>query len=248
MKGLVFLMLVFSLFANVNTDEFGWVFLYKMEFVGGIDQLKAMQYDFFFCAFWIILLTSHVGLFSLIFLTKKKYFGQMIFGVPLTFLISSTLFDFFSIFLLFPFIMIWLVAIVYNLTTKIKIKVKTEILLSMMMLCFLFAVIPIDGGTSFSHFQNDLLTAFSSIKAGKNRLMDIVWLLLLVLDIPLLSVVFFRKKSYFNSVLEWIPACFLALFIVYNYMAFFFLIPFIIIWAIALIKEKQQVIATQELK
>jgi len=237
MKGLIILMLIFSLFVNVNTDIFGWVSLYKMEFSDAVSQIKSMDYDFAFCLFWVMLLTSHLAIISLLFFIKKESFGELIVWVPLLYLISFILFNPLSVFLLLPFIAVWLVAITYQRTRTINIKIKTEILLLAMILSVIFAAIP-RAGWSLSQFNVSLSAAILEIKAGKNVLWAVLWLSLMVSNVALISLFFLRKKQCFKELLLWIPALLIAIFIVYNYMAFFFLIPFIIIWEITLIKER----------
>ncbi|MEX8549320.1 MAG: hypothetical protein V5804_17095 [Mucilaginibacter sp.] len=188
-----------------------------------------------------MLLVAHAITISLLFLTRKKHFPELLFCAPLLYIIFFVFFNLLAIPLLFPFILIWLAALLYQKTKtkKIKIKIKTEILLLAMFLGFLFAAFPI--AESLPQFRKDLSNAFMTIKNGSNRSSAILWLLLIASNGALISIAFFRKKKYFNKLLIWIPAFFIAIFIVYNYSAFFFLIPFIGIWVTALIEERQHI-------
>lgn len=237
-------MLIFSLFVNVTTDIFGWVFLYKMEFSDAFHQIKSMDYDFAFCLIWVLLLFSHLGMISLVFLTKKDSFGELIIWIPLLYLIFYLFYNLLSVFLLLPFIEVWVIAICYQRIEKINFKISIKNLLLLLILCSVFAAIP-SIGWSLSQFRDDLSAAFSEIKAGKNILLTILWIALMLSDVALISLFFLRKRKCFKELLTWIPALHLTLFVIYNYLAFFFLIPFIFIWTVILIKEKQQVVVTQ---
>jgi predicted ferric reductase len=105
-------MVICSICININTDEFGRVSLYGMEFSGAASTLEGLKYDFFYLMFWLLLLVSHVVLLSMLFLTKKTYFQQMLIWIPIAFLVFFMLVNFFSIFLLIPFIGIWLIALI----------------------------------------------------------------------------------------------------------------------------------------
>lgn len=244
MKALIILMLIFSLFTNVTTDIFGWVFLYEMEFSDAFFQIKSMHYDFAFCLFWVLLLFSHLGMIGLLFLTKQKSFRELIVWVPVSFLVFYIFYNLLSIFLLLPFIGVWLVAIFHQRSRKIKVKISIKNLLLLLILCSVFAAVP-SVGWVLLQFKNDLSAAFAAIKAGENILLTTLWVALMLSDVALISLFFLRKRKSFKELLIWVPTLHLSLFVVYNYLAFFFLIPFIIIWAIALIKEKQQVVATR---
>lgn len=240
MKALLFLMIVFSIGISVNTDEFGRVSLFGMEFLGAAQGLEAMHFDIFYLFCWIMLLVLHLVLISMFFLSQKSYFKNLLIWVPIGFIVFFVFVNFFSIFLLIPFLGIWLVALLYYfLKGKLNIKIKTNVLLLAILLCCIFAAFPRNGAT-LSQIGSDLMAAFSAIKSRDNRLMAVLWLLLIASSIALISFIFFRKKKYFGKLLMWIPTFFIAIFIVYSYLAFFFLIPFVLIWTIALIREDQQ--------
>lgn len=111
MKILILLMLVLSTITGVPTN-LGFVSLYGMEFDGPISIFKSGNYNSSMVILWTLLILSHVALASLVFLTTKLYFKTILIWIPLTFIIVFIVSDFWSFFLLIPFIIVWIVALV----------------------------------------------------------------------------------------------------------------------------------------
>ncbi len=109
MKALIILMLILTIFVGVPTS-LGFISLYGMEFDGPISIFKSGNYNSSMAILWILLVLSHVALASLVFLTTKLYFKTIL--IPLTFIIVFIVSDFWSFFLLIPFIIVWIIALV----------------------------------------------------------------------------------------------------------------------------------------
>ncbi len=67
------------------------------------------------------------------------------------------------------------------------------------------------------------------------------WFLLIIAHISAFSLLFLADKLYFKTVLFGFPLGFIVSFILYDILSSFFLIPFIIVWLIALFKQRNKV-------
>lgn len=236
MKGLLFLMIVSSLFVNFSVNKFGWLVVYKMEFPNPSELLDSRVYDLTIFITWGLLLVYHAATISLLFLTHKNYFSELLFCAPLLFIIFFLFFNALTIPLLFPFIIIWLIALTKNFKWKINFKPGIKILILGMVFLSIITGIELGGGF-FSLFTVEFLIPYNVIKSGTYNLWDsILWTMVFLAHLGLISLVFLTKKYYFNQLLVWVPACFIGAFMVFNYLAFFLLIPLIIVWSIALPK------------
>ena len=116
-------MVVLSTVTGLPTN-LGFISLYGMEFDGPISVFKSGNYNASMLIGWILLILSHIALVSLMFLTSKSYFKTTLIWIPLTFIIFFIVSDFWSFFLLIPFIIVWLIALFKqskksNLATKL---------------------------------------------------------------------------------------------------------------------------------
>lgn len=119
MKALVFLMIVLSVFSQINTDIYGLISLRAIEFLEPISIIRAGEYSLPMVVLWVALLLSHLALISLFFLTKKTYFQDLLTWIPLSFILVFIINSFLSFFLLIPFIIVWIVVLI-----KQRIKSK----------------------------------------------------------------------------------------------------------------------------
>lgn len=104
-------MIILSTITGV-TGNLGFISLYNIEFIGPIAIFKSGNYNLSMLVLWIVLVLSHFALISLIFLTKSNYFKTLLVWVPLSFLVIFVVFAFWSLFLLSPFIIVWIIALV----------------------------------------------------------------------------------------------------------------------------------------
>lgn len=232
MKGLIFLMIVCSLFINFTVDEFGWLILYKMEFPSPTEIFRLGEV--FMIIIWVLLILAHAATIGLLFLTHKKYFSDLLFCVPLLFLIFFLFFNLFTLPLLIPFVIIWLVALAKNFKWKITYKVAIKPLVFALIVLSLIMGINLAGGLFFLIFA-EFLQPFYALKAGNYNLWEgIIWILLVISHLTLISMAFLTKKQYFNKLLIWVPAVYIGLFSAFNYLAFYLLIPFLVVLVVAL--------------
>lgn len=121
MKILIFIMIILSIFMGIPTN-LGWFTLYGSE-ISPILMLKAGTFPMHRLPTWILLIISHLGVFSLLFIAKSKYFDQLLFWFPLIFVLLFTLFDFFNLLYLIPFIIFWIITLVK--ADKLKNKIQS---------------------------------------------------------------------------------------------------------------------------
>lgn len=112
MKALIILMLTLSVFVQIHTDIYGLVALYHIEFLEPVSIIQSGNYNTLMLILWLALLFSHLSLVSLLFLTKKAYFRDLLIWVPLSFILIFILNSFLSFFLLIPFIVVWVIALI----------------------------------------------------------------------------------------------------------------------------------------
>lgn len=104
-------MIVLSVITGVPTN-LGFISLYGTELAGPIAIFKSGNYNSSLVVLWLALVSSHIALASLIFYTKKPYFKTLLIWIPLLFLIIFVVFVFWSFFLLIPFMIVWIIALV----------------------------------------------------------------------------------------------------------------------------------------
>jgi hypothetical protein len=69
------------------------------------------------------------------------------------------------------------------------------------------------------------------------RYISLVWLFLILAHLSIFSLLFLTKELYFKYMLFCFPLAFILLFTLYDMISAIFLIPFIIVWVIALFKQ-----------
>lgn len=110
MKLLICLMIFFSFVMGIPTN-LGWFNLFGTEFMGPIQMLNNGTFPVYRIPLWVLLIISHLGVISLIFLVSNRYFNQLLTWLPLIFIILFLVFDLFSIIYLLPFIACWIIAL-----------------------------------------------------------------------------------------------------------------------------------------
>ena len=104
-------MIALSVVVGIPTN-LGFISLFGLEILGPLSILKAGRgLSTHVLLFGSILLILHILLISMVFLTKQRYFRSMMIWVPLFFVIFFTIYNFWSLPLLVPFIIVWLIAI-----------------------------------------------------------------------------------------------------------------------------------------
>ncbi|WP_419802267.1 hypothetical protein [Mucilaginibacter sp.] len=90
----------------------------------------------------------------------------------------------------------------------------------------------------FGLFSSEFLGPISEI-TGKVIAPErmIAWFILLMSHLSLVSLVFLVNKPYFNTLLYFVPPTFFIIFGLFDFFAWFFLIPFVIVWIISLFKQ-----------
>ena len=96
------------------------------------------------------------------------------------------------------------------------------------------------NGESKFLFNAEFTNTFKLIKDGPLAPIHLfVWILLLMSHLIVISLFFLTKKSYFNDLLIVAPLSFVILYIAHaSALVIILLIPFIIVWIIALIKQR----------
>lgn len=90
----------------------GWFTLFGSEILGPVSTYRTGSFTTVKLIFLIILWVSHVGVISLFFLVKTKYFKQLLIWEPLLFITAFICYSFLNVFLLIPFILCWVIALV----------------------------------------------------------------------------------------------------------------------------------------
>lgn len=94
------------------TYHLGWFTLYGSEFNGPYSRMLVGTFRPFEFINWTLLLTSHLCMVSLLFLTHKSYFGNLLFWFPLLFVIIFVMYDMYIFFFLIPFVIVWIVTLI----------------------------------------------------------------------------------------------------------------------------------------
>lgn len=93
----------------------------------------------------------------------------------------------------------------------------------------------------FTLYNSEFISPFSEIVSGQFPTYRILnWCLLLLSHALVVSLFFLTEKPYFKQLLYWFPLLFIIMFTLYEFFVFFLLIPFIIIWTIALFKKPRK--------
>jgi hypothetical protein len=115
-----------------------------------------------------------------------------------------------------------------------------KILILLMIACSIVVGIPTSLGF-ISLFGIEFLGPISIIKTGHySLLMLIAWGGLILTHLALISLFFMTKKSYFKQLLLWIPLGFVILFAVFELLSLILFLPFLIVWVIALLKQRSR--------
>ncbi|WP_374951272.1 hypothetical protein [Mucilaginibacter sp.] len=111
MKFLLMLLIIFSLLIGIpiNGGEKGWISIYGVEVSAPMSLLKAGLMTNFEFITWILLLITHMSIFSLPFITKSKHFKKALYFFPTSYLILFLLVGNVAILLLLPFIITWII-------------------------------------------------------------------------------------------------------------------------------------------
>lgn len=110
-----------------------------------------------------------------------------------------------------------------------------------MLLLFLSAFVGINGNLGWlTLYGAEFLGPISLIKANLFTAFEMVhWIILLISHMMVLSLIFLTKNRNFMLLLVWFPLQFIFVFASFNLLASFFLLPFIIVWIIAVIKQRR---------
>jgi hypothetical protein len=124
-------------------------------------------------------------------------------------------------------------------------------LVALIILLSIFMGVPTNKGW-FNLYGEEFLAPISIITNKFDHSFNfILWFPLLITHALVVSLVFFTKKQFFWQLLFWFPFLFIMMFTLFDLVGLLFLIPFIIVWIIALIKQnyidKQHVIKTRML-
>lgn len=90
-------------------------------------------------------------------------------------------------------------------------------------------------------FGLEILGPLSILKEGRGLGSHVLTFgtILIGLHFILISMFFLTKHRYFRSILIWVPLLFIIFFTIYNFWALPLLVPFIVVWIIAICKEKR---------
>ncbi|SFA41222.1 hypothetical protein SAMN04488511_102273 [Pedobacter suwonensis] len=114
---LLFGMIFLSLFVGIPINH-NWSFVFQYEFIDFPMMLRLYDVSNREIISWIVVLLSHVGIISLPFFLKRVYFRKMLFYFPFFFLIGFLMLRMEFLFLLLPFLIVWLI----TLRTEKKIR------------------------------------------------------------------------------------------------------------------------------
>jgi hypothetical protein len=93
----------------------------------------------------------------------------------------------------------------------------------------------------FSLYGTEFTGPISEIRAGSFPMYRLsCWVILLLAHISVISLLLFTKKKYFTALLIGSPLFFILIFTAFDLFALVFLIPFIIVWIIALVVQSKK--------
>ena len=110
-------MILLSLFSGISINR-NWGFIYQFEF---IDFLQLRERGFKDFLIWGIVILSHIGIISLPFLVNSIYFKKMLLYFPLIYLLGYLFLEAGFFMLLIPFMIVWIVTMVYHRKTEKKL-------------------------------------------------------------------------------------------------------------------------------
>ena len=114
-----------------------------------------------------------------------------------------------------------------------------KILLIAMLVLSLFVGIPINGQWT-TLYGSEFISIPGLIKHGLLSYLKIfIWIVLLSSHFGLIVLIFIVRKNYFKKVLIYAPMIFIISFTMFDPIHLLFLIPFIIIWVICLLKARR---------
>ncbi len=109
-------------------------------------------------------------------------------------------------------------------------------LIVMMLLASLFVGIPVKSGWVLLYmFEFDQIPKEVVPDFGPFYL--VLWLLLLITHFGIALLIFWINRSYFRTLLIWIPLIFTALYAILQPISVLFLIPFIVTWLLTTLRE-----------
>lgn len=113
MKTLLIWMIIFSFLPGLPNHYSGLESFLGQASLSMISMIKAGTITAANLTLWAILLISHLVIYCLPFIYKKSYFTWLLICVPILFIVVYILLaSVFIIFLLIPFIIIWIIALV----------------------------------------------------------------------------------------------------------------------------------------
>jgi hypothetical protein len=111
MKVLIFIIIFFSFVMGIPTN-LGWITLFTTEFIDPLYMIiNSGHFTIIHLILWVILWLIHIALVGLFFFVNHKYFKQFLIWIPLIFITVFTIYATLIIFLLTPFILFWVIAL-----------------------------------------------------------------------------------------------------------------------------------------
>ncbi len=113
-----------------------------------------------------------------------------------------------------------------------------KILLILMILLSLFTGVPTNKGW-FILYEFEFWPLTDGDINAEQLMFLIIWIPLVLSHLGLAALLFMTQKSYFHTLLVIIPLAFLFLFIVFMHLSAPLLVPFLLVWFVALIKASK---------
>jgi hypothetical protein len=109
------------------------------------------------------------------------------------------------------------------------------------LLLFLSVFVGINGNLGWlTLFGAEFSGPISLIRANLFTSFEMIhWIILLISHTLVVSLIFLTKNRNFMLLLVWFPLQFIIVFALFNLLASFFLLPFIIFWIIAVVKQRR---------
>jgi hypothetical protein len=95
------------------------------------------------------------------------------------------------------------------------------------------------NGVSNSLYAAEFPNTFGMIKAGLLTSIQLIeWIMLLMVHVVIVCLPFLTRRKYFKGLLIWAPLSFIIIYMLYaSVFVVVLLIPFIIVWIIALVAQ-----------
>ena len=103
-------MIFLSLYVGIPINGI-WSSLYNFEFPSVLGMIKAGTFTKFQEILWLLLLTTHVAIFCLPFITNKKYFRDCLIIAPALFMLFYFFLGGLTAIFLIPFSITWIIAV-----------------------------------------------------------------------------------------------------------------------------------------